>query len=136
MMAARLLAYRRRWFVIAWLLLLIALSRATVSAYQSTYSTPQQLQSATDLAQNNAATVLLFGDLHSSGTPAVMFTWEVGAIATILAVILAVLLAVSMTRAADARQPVTRRQAHRSAPAAWARGSRCAAPLLSALSSD
>ena len=101
MMAARLLAYRRRWFVIAWLLLLIALSGATVSAYQSTYSTPQQRQIATDLAQNNAATVLLYGDLHSSGTPAVMFTWEVGAIATILAAILAVLLAVSMTRAAE-----------------------------------
>lgn len=96
-----LMVRRHRVLTASWLVLLIALSSATVSAYQSTYSTPEQRRAATELAQHSAATTLMYGDLADPGSAALMFTWEIGAIATILAAIMAVLVAISLTRAAE-----------------------------------
>jgi ABC-2 type transport system permease protein len=97
----RLMIRRHRVLITSWSVLLIALAGATVSAYQSTYPTPQQRRIAVELAQHNAATTLLYGDLPDPGTPAQMFAWEIGAFATILAAIMAVLVAVALTRAAE-----------------------------------
>jgi len=101
MMTARLMFRRHRWMITSWSVLVIALAGVTVSAYQSTYATPEQRRMATELAQHDAASTLLYGALAEPGTPALMFTWEIGAIATILVAIVAVLLAVSLTRAAE-----------------------------------
>jgi ABC-2 type transport system permease protein len=92
---------RHRVLMTSWSVLLIALAGATVSAYQSTYPTPEQRRVAVELAQHNAATILLYGNLPDPGTPAQMFAWEIGAIATILAAIMAVLVAIALTRAAE-----------------------------------
>ncbi len=97
----RLMVRRHRLLISSWLVLLVALGGGTVSAYQSTYPTQEQRRSATELAQHDAATTLLYGKLADPGTPALMFTWEIGAIVTILAAIMAVLVAISLTRAAE-----------------------------------
>jgi len=97
----RLMLHRHRVLITSWLVLLVAVTGATVSAYQSTYPTAEQRRTATDLAQHSAATTLMYGNLADPGTPALMFTWEIGAIATILAAIMAVLVAISLTRAAE-----------------------------------
>jgi ABC-2 type transport system permease protein len=96
-----LMVRRHRVLIASWLVLLVALTSTTVSAYQSTYSTPEQRRTATDLAQHDAATTLMYGDLADPGSAALMFTWEIGAIATVLAAIVAVLVAVALTRAAE-----------------------------------
>lgn len=97
-----LLEFRRhRLLISAWTVLLVALSGGTLSAYQSTYTTPEQRRAATELAQHNAATTMMYGHLAQPGTPAAMFTWEAGAIATILAAVGAVLLAVAVTRSPE-----------------------------------
>jgi ABC-2 type transport system permease protein len=96
-----LMVRRHRVPIVSWTLLLVALSGGTVSAYQSTYQTPEQRALATELAQHDAATTALYGNLPDPGTPALMFTWEVGAIVTILTAVLAVLVAVRLTRAAE-----------------------------------
>ncbi|WP_433221516.1 hypothetical protein ACQP00_20865 [Dactylosporangium sp. CS-047395] len=97
----RLLARRHRLMLSAWLLLLIGMTAGTVSAYQSTYQTVQQRQVATALAQHNAATTLMYGNLASPGTPALLFTWEIGAFGTILAAIMAVIVTVAVTRTTE-----------------------------------
>jgi ABC-2 type transport system permease protein len=96
-----LMVRRQRVLIASWLVLLVALTSATVSAYQSTYSTPEQRRTATELAQQDPATTLMYGHLADPGSAALMFAWEIGAIATILAAIMAVLVAVSLTRAAE-----------------------------------
>ena len=96
-----LMIRRHRVLITSWLVLLVALTTATVSAYQSTYSTPEQRRTATELAQHDAATTMMYGKLTNPGSAALMFTWEIGAIATILAAIMAVLVAISLTRAAE-----------------------------------
>jgi ABC-2 type transport system permease protein len=101
MTLTRLMIRRHRVLITSWPVLLVALTGVTVSAYQSTYPTPQQRRVAVDLAQHNAATTLLYGNLPNPGAPAQMFAWEIGAIATILAAIIAVLVAVALTRAAE-----------------------------------
>jgi ABC-2 type transport system permease protein len=101
MMTARLMLRRHRWMITSWSVLLIALAGGTVSAYQSTYTTPEQRRMATELAQRDTASTLLYGTLAEPGTPALMFTWEIGAIVTILVAIVAVLLAISLTRASE-----------------------------------
>lgn len=101
MILLRLVVRRHRVLMTSWLVLLVALTGATVSAYQSTYSTPEQRRTATELAQHSAATTLMYGNLADPGTPALMFTWEIGAISTILAAIMGVLVAISLTRAAE-----------------------------------
>ena len=98
---ARLMVRRHRLMITSWLVLLIALSGATVSAYQSTYATPEQRRAATELAQHNAASNLLYGRLADPGTPAQMFGWEIGAFVTILAAVMAVLVATALTRATE-----------------------------------
>jgi ABC-2 type transport system permease protein len=96
-----LMIRRHRMLIASWLVLLVALTSATASAYQSTYSTPEQRRTATELAQHDPATTLMYGHLADPGSAALMFAWETGAIATILAAIMAVLVAVSLTRAAE-----------------------------------
>ena len=97
----RLMIRRHRVLITSCLVLLVTLTGATASAYQSTYPTPEQRRTATELAQHSAATTLMYGNLADPGTPALMFAWEIGAIATILAAIMAVLVAISLTRAAE-----------------------------------
>lgn len=97
----RLTARHQRTMVTSWLVLLIALVSGTPSAYQSTYPTAAARRAATELAQHNPATTLLYGRLPAPGTPAQMFSWEIGAFVTILAALMGVLLAVSMTRASE-----------------------------------
>lgn len=101
MILVRLMLRRHRLLIGAWSVLLVALCGVTVSAYQSTYPTPEQRALAVRSAQDNAATTLLYGELADPGTPAQMFGWEAGAFATVLAAIMAVLLAVGLTRAAE-----------------------------------
>ncbi len=101
MRLARLQLRRYRLLIGAWTLLLIALCAGTVTGYQSTYATAQQRREATILAQHNAATNLIYGRLADTGTPAQMFTWEIGAIVTVLTAVMAVLVAVSLTRTAE-----------------------------------
>jgi ABC-2 type transport system permease protein len=96
-----LMVRRHRVLLASWLVLLVAMSGGTVSAYQSTYTTPDQRRIATELAQHNAATTLLYGNLADPGSPALMFSWEIGAFATILAAIMAVLVATALTRATE-----------------------------------
>ncbi|MFI1996633.1 hypothetical protein [Actinoplanes sp. NPDC020271] len=101
MTLTRLLLRRHRLTISCWLLLLIGLSAGTVTAYQNTYATDQQRRVAVGLAQQNAATTVLYGHLPDLGTPAQMYAWEIGAFVTILAAVMAVLVAVSLTRAAE-----------------------------------
>ncbi|GLL06920.1 ABC transporter permease [Dactylosporangium matsuzakiense] len=96
----RLMIRRHRALIGCWSVLLIGLS-ATASAYQSTYPTLQQRLVAVALAQHNAATTMLYGNLPDPGAPAQMFGWEIGAIATILTAIMAVVVAVALTRTAE-----------------------------------
>ncbi|GAA3394991.1 hypothetical protein [Cryptosporangium minutisporangium] len=97
----RLLVRRHRLLLSAWPLLLVVLTGATVTAYQDTYATDAQRQAAAELARENAASTLMYGELPEPGTVAQMFAWEVGAITTILAAIAAVLVAVAATRATE-----------------------------------
>jgi ABC-2 type transport system permease protein len=99
--AVRLMLRRHRLVISAWSVLLIALSGATVAFYQSTYSSEARRRAAVEMAQDDAASTLLYGRLPDPGTPAQMFIWEVGAIVTILAALMAVLLAAALTRAAE-----------------------------------
>lgn len=101
MTSLRLMLRRHRWMIGAWTVLLITLSGATVSAYQSTYPTAQQRLLAVRLAQDDPSGLLVYGSLPTPGTPPLMFTWEIGAFATVLVSIMAVLLVISLTRAAE-----------------------------------
>ncbi|WP_030174165.1 hypothetical protein [Spirillospora albida] len=101
MTAARLMLRRHRLLIGSWSVLLVALAGGTVSAYQSTYPTERERRAAVDLIQHDAATTLLYGRLPDPGTPAQMFAWEVGALATLLVAVMAVVLAVALTRAAE-----------------------------------
>ncbi|MEP6797295.1 MAG: hypothetical protein ABI890_04065 [Lapillicoccus sp.] len=100
-MIITILLRRYRLMIGSWLVLLMALAGGTVSAYQSTYQTPAQRLIAVQLNQHNVATTLLYGQLSDPGTPAQMFAWEIGAIATILAAVMGVLVAVAVTREAE-----------------------------------
>lgn len=97
----RLMAARHRLPILCWTALVVGLCGATVSAYKSTYPTEEQRRIAVGLAQHDAATTLMYGHLPDPGTPALMFTWEIGAIVTVLAAVMAVLIAVMLTRAAE-----------------------------------
>ncbi|MFC7530100.1 hypothetical protein [Actinoplanes sp. GCM10030250] len=101
MTTIRLLAHRHRLMIAAWLVLLLGLIGGTVWAYRDTYATAQQQATAVRLARADTATTLLYGELPLPGTPAQMFTWEVGGIVTILAAVFAVLLTVALTRATE-----------------------------------
>ncbi|MGI8329774.1 ABC transporter permease subunit [Actinomadura scrupuli] len=101
MTAAWLMFRRHRLWIAAWAVLLVALSGGTVSAYQSTYKTPEKQRTAVEFLQHDTATTLLYGRLPDPGTPAQMFAWEIGAIVTLLVAVMAVLLAVALTRAAE-----------------------------------
>jgi ABC-2 type transport system permease protein len=98
MRLTRLLLRRHRLAIGSWLVLLLVVCAATVSAYQRTYATDAQRREAVRLAQHNAATTLLYGRLPDPGTAAQMYAWEIGAIVTILAAVMAVLIAVALTR--------------------------------------
>jgi ABC-2 type transport system permease protein len=96
-----LLLRRHRLTLASWLLLLLALGGATVTAYQHTYATDLARRTAVTLAQANAATTLMYGVLSDPGSPAQLYAWEIGTFATVLAAVMAVLVAVSLTRATE-----------------------------------
>ncbi len=73
----------------------------TLPAYASTYSDPTARRVAVALAQKDAATTLLYGRLPDPGTPGQMFSWEIGAFATVLVAIMGVLTAVRLTRVGE-----------------------------------
>ncbi|WP_328465839.1 hypothetical protein OHA21_44610 [Actinoplanes sp. NBC_00393] len=100
MTLTRLLVRRHRLLLASWPVLLVALC-STMTAYQDTYATEAQRRTAVELAQQNPATTLLYGRLPDPGTPAQLFTWEIGGFVTILAAIMAVLAAVAVTRAVE-----------------------------------
>lgn len=102
----RLLVRHQRRMLVLWTVLLLALIAGTVSSYQSSYRTVAARRAATELAQHNSATTLLYGRLADPGTPAQMFTWEMGAYLTILAAILGVLVAISASRASEDNGPL------------------------------
>ncbi|MFD0522478.1 hypothetical protein [Paractinoplanes durhamensis] len=97
----RLLLRRYRVMLGSWVLLMIALCRATFPAYENTYATEEQRREAVKLAQHNPATTLMYGLLPDPGTAEQMYHWEIGAFATILAAVMGVLVAVSLTRATE-----------------------------------
>ena len=97
---ARLLVRRHRGMLGRWIALLVALTGATTSAYQRTYTTAEQRRAATEVFQHNAASTVLYGALGGA-EPADMFVWEIGAFVTILAAIMAVLTAVALTRVGE-----------------------------------
>lgn len=101
MTLARLMVHRYRVLIVSWSVLLIALPAVTVSAYQSTYRTPELRRIAVESAQHDVAMTLLYGDLPEPGTPAQLFGWEIGAMVTILVSLMAVLVAVALTRAME-----------------------------------
>ncbi|MEU4164050.1 hypothetical protein [Actinoplanes sp. NPDC026670] len=95
-----LLVRRYRWLLGCWPVLLIALS-GMASMYEDTYRTSEARRAAVLLAQDNAATTLVYGRLADPGTAAQMFAWETGAFVTILAAVMAVVLAVALTRTVE-----------------------------------
>jgi ABC-2 type transport system permease protein len=97
----RILLRRHRLGLAAWWLLLTVLCGVTVSAYQSTYPTPEQRAAAAALMRDDPATTLAYGHLADPGGPASMFVWEAGAIVTVLAAVLAVVVATSLTRGGE-----------------------------------
>lgn len=101
MSVLRLMVRQQRTSITAWSVLLFALIAGTVSAYQSTYTTAASRGAATQLAQDNPAATLVYGQLPNPGNPAQMFTWEIGTFLTILTAIMAVLTTVSVTRASE-----------------------------------
>lgn len=101
MSLTRLLIRRHRATLSAWLLVLTGLCGGTVSSYQNTYATEQQRRTAVALAQEDRVSTLLYGRLPDSGNAAQMFTWELGAILSILTAVMAVLVTVAVTRAAE-----------------------------------
>ena len=98
---AVLLWRRHRTWSVAWLVLTAGLAAATMPAYASTYADPAAAQAALVEARSDPATQFLYGRLGEPGTPAQLFTWELGTFLTLIAAVMAVLLAVRLTRTLD-----------------------------------
>ena len=96
-----LLARQYAAWITTWLLIVAALVVVTLPAYTSTYPDEEARRVAVELAQNNAATMLLYGRLPDPGNPGQMFVWETGTFITLLVAVLAVLIAVRLTRVAE-----------------------------------
>ena len=94
-----LLARQYLTWATTWLLILGALTVITLPAY--TYPDEAARQVAVELAQNNAATTLLYGRLPDPGSPGQLFVWETGTFVTLLVAVLGVLMTVRLTRVAE-----------------------------------
>jgi putative exporter of polyketide antibiotics len=73
----------------------------TLPSYASTYPDEAARRVAVELAQNNAATALLYGCLPDPGSPGQLFVWEIGTFVTLLVAVLGVLMTVRLTRSAE-----------------------------------
>lgn len=96
----RLLLRRHRGLLLGWGGLLVVLTGATTSGYQTTYTTIEQRRAAAELARHDAASTVMYGVLGGD-QPAHMFVWEIGAFATVLAAVMGVVIAVATTRAGE-----------------------------------
>lgn len=97
----RLLARQYAAWTTTWLFILGTLVVVTLPSYASTYPNDAARQAAVALAQNDAATTMLYGRLPDPGSPGQMFVWEIGAFVTLTTGVLAVSLAVRLSRAAE-----------------------------------
>lgn len=95
------LARRHGPFVAAGLLVVGLFVLLTAPSYGSTYATDAARRAAVARAQDDGASLLLYGALPSPGTPAQMFSWEIGTLVTLFAALLGLLLAVRVTRASE-----------------------------------
>lgn len=98
----RLLVRAHGLWIAVWALLLGAMTAWGLPAYADTLATPEARAAAVDRARGQVATQLLYGELPPPGTPAQMFTWEMGTAVVVLAAVCGVLLTVRVTRAAEA----------------------------------
>jgi ABC-2 type transport system permease protein len=96
-----LLARQYAAWTMTWLFIVGTLVVVTLPAYASTYPDDAARRVAVELAQNNAATTLLYGHLADPGSPGQMFGWEIGTFVTLLVAVLGVLMAVRLTRVAE-----------------------------------
>ena len=96
-----LLARRYAAWTTMWLFIVGALVVVTMPAYASTYPDEAARRVAVQLAQNNAATTLLYGRLPDPGSPGQLFVWETGTFVTLLVAVLGVLMTVRLTRGAE-----------------------------------
>ena len=96
-----LLARQYAAWTTTWLFIVGTVVVVTVPAYTSTYPDEAARRVAVELAQNNAATTLLYGRLPGPGSPGQMFVWETGTFVTLLVAVLGVLVAVRLTRGAE-----------------------------------
>jgi ABC-2 type transport system permease protein len=97
----RLLARQYAGWTTTWLCIVGALVLVTLPSYASTYPDESARLVAVELAQNNAATTLLYGRLSDPGSPVQMFAWETGTFVTLLVAVLGVLMTVRLTRVAE-----------------------------------
>ena len=97
-----LLARQYAAWTTTWLFIVGTLVVVTLPAYTSTYPDEAAARRvAVELAQNNAATTLLYGRLPDPGSPGQLFVWETGAFVTLLVAVLGVLMTVRLTRVAE-----------------------------------
>ena len=96
-----LLLRRYAAWVSAWVGVIGVLVVITLPAYASTYRDAPARRAAVALAQDDAATTLLYGRLPDPGTPGQLFSWEIGTFVTLLVAVMGVLTAVRLTRAAE-----------------------------------
>lgn len=95
----RLLLWRHRIALLAWILSLLALVAITAPSYQATYGDdPASRTILVDQLQATQGTKVLYGELADPGTLGQLFAWETGSYIIILAAVMAVLLGVAMTR--------------------------------------
>jgi len=83
-----LLARRYAAWTTTWLFIVGTLVVVTLPSYASTYPDEVARRVAVELAQNNAATTLLYGRLPDPGSPGQLFVWEIGAFVTLLVAVL------------------------------------------------
>jgi ABC-2 type transport system permease protein len=96
-----LLARRYAAWTTTWLFIVGILVVVTLPSYASTYPDEAARRVAVELAQNNAATTLLYGRLPDPGSPGQLFVWEIGTFVTLLVAVLGVLMTVRLTRVAE-----------------------------------
>ena len=101
LLARRYAVWTTTWLFIVGTLVVGTLVVVTLPAYASTYPDDSARRVAVALAQNNAATTLLYGRLADPGSPGQMFGWEIGTCVTLLVAVLGVLMAVRLTRVAE-----------------------------------
>ncbi|TNC31311.1 hypothetical protein [Mumia zhuanghuii] len=96
-----LLVRRYGVWITAWVVTVGVIVVITLPSYGTTYRDAAARRAAVALAQHDAATTLLYGQLPDPGTPGQMFSWEIGTFLTLLVAVMGVLTAVRLTRAAE-----------------------------------